>query len=117
MRGVLIAVLVLIVSGVHTAAALNAGQPPLERIEHSMTSAQEIVETDAAGLSHHSQCCEKGGNSDSSAAGTSCSVDCASFLVVAFDFRHSSERVIERTPHPKFSTRVPYPEGHPPKHG
>lgn len=90
MRSVLIALLIIIFSGVHTAAAFGAAHMDTGVIEHSTAADHDQIKAADNSHSHHMKCCEKANDTDTDLKLSGCGAECVSFVVSSLDVLFTS---------------------------
>lgn len=115
MRSVLIALLIIIFSGVHTAAAFGAAHMETGVIEHSTATDHNQIKAAEKSYSHQMKCCEKANDTDTDLKLSGCGADCVSFVVSSMDVLFTSSVAPEHC-RVLFLLAVPsLPQDHPPK--
>lgn len=115
MRSLLVALLIVLFAGVHTAAAFGVAHVDADAIGHSASMQHDMPSMAGNANSHHLNCCEKAGKPGSSGKISSCSADCVSFYVDNIVYQFSAEVTRESTPLRKLASLQPQPHDHPPK--
>ncbi|MES0882109.1 hypothetical protein [Roseibium sp. SCP14] len=115
MRSLLIAFLITIFAGVHTAAALSAGQADVSGITSQQQLDTMVIDTVEMGMAHHTQCCSDADTSGGAGSLASCSVDCGTFYLVDFSSEFVSEATVEIVPLASFLSVILRQPDHPPK--
>ena len=115
MRSLLIALLVVVFAGVHTAAALSAGQAEVSEITSQQNTDHAAIDAVMMGMTHHDQCCGDAGTVGGAGALASCSIDCGVFYLVDLSSEFVSERIIETVPLAIFSSVILRQPDNPPK--
>lgn len=119
MRSLLIALLIVLLAGAHTAVAPSTVHAVADAnahsasLEHDMSDMAEMADS---AVSRHHGCCENAGKTGPSGKSSSCSADCASFYADSIVQLFSADGIPESTPLRKLSALKPSPIDQPPKH-
>ncbi|MEP3437390.1 MAG: hypothetical protein ABJN75_11485 [Hoeflea sp.] len=115
MRSFLVALLIVIFSGVHTAAAFSAAQMETSGIEHATGIDHGQLEAADNAHSHHMKCCEKTGDTSSGSKLSGCGADCVSFVMSNVDMLIASLDSPEHSQTSLLFAVLSLPQDHPPK--
>jgi len=115
MRSVLIALLIIIFSGVHTAAAFGAAHMETGVIEHSTATDHDQTKAADKSHSHHMKCCEKANDTDTDLKLSGCGADCVSFVASSMDVLFTSSVSPEHSRVLLLLAVLSLPQDHPPK--
>ncbi|CTQ56144.1 hypothetical protein LP7551_04701 [Roseibium album] len=115
MRSLFVALLIVIFSGVHTAAAFGVAHMAASDVEHSTVMDHDQVDSADKAMSHQMKCCEKASDASSSSKNPGCSADCVSFVVSGMEVSISSSLTVERLGTPLLFALQVKPQDHPPK--
>ncbi|MBG6145770.1 hypothetical protein IWQ51_003916 [Labrenzia sp. EL_142] len=115
MRSVLIALLIIVFSGVHPAAAFGVAHMETSVIDHTTaTDLAQIKATDKS-HSHHLKCCEKASDTETDLKLSGCGADCVSFVVSSMDVLFTSSVSPEHSRALLLLAVPSLPQDHPPK--
>jgi hypothetical protein len=115
MRCFLIAFLVFVLAGVHSAAAFGAGHVETVGMEHAVSIQHETVVAEGVVSSSQMTCCKDAGKTGPNSDTSSCSADCPSFFFASVVYQFSACPTCESLPLPKLAALTPQPEDHPPR--
>jgi hypothetical protein len=116
MRNWFVALLIVLFTGVSTAAAFNVEQSNGGAIELTSSVEHEMSAAFGTYNSHHGKCCESSGEHGASAKTSSCAIDCPSLFVDDMIILFQANTTLEKTPLSEFSALKIYPKDQPPKH-
>lgn len=117
MRSLLMALLITVFAGVHTAAALGVGQTEVSGDTSLRIADKMMTDTGDMRMTHNSQCCGDTDTFGGAGCFANCSIDCGTFCLVEIAPDFVSERTIERTPVGSLSSVFLRKPDHPPKQG
>ena len=115
MRSFLVALLIVIFSGVHTAAAIGVAQMDASVIAHSAATDHDQVKSADKAHSHHMKCCEKASDTDTGSKMSGCGADCVSFVVSSTEVLFTSSVSTEHSRTPSLFAVLSLPQDQPPK--
>lgn len=115
MRCLLIAMLMVIFTGVHTAAAFGVAHMEASSIEHVAPADHDQMQAAEKGHSHHMKCCEKASDTNSGSKLSGCGADCVSFVVSNMNVLFPSSVSPENSRIPLLFAVASLPQDHPPK--
>jgi hypothetical protein len=115
MRSFLIAFLVLVLAGVHSAAAFGAGHLETAGMEHAVSVQDDKAVVADVVASSQMSCCKEADKTGSSDETSSCSADCPSFFVASIVYEFSACPTCESLPLLKLAALMPQLEDHPPR--
>lgn len=116
MRNILVALLIVMFSVVHSAAAFGVLHMDASGIEHSTAVDHDHIEADDKSHSHHMKCCEKASDTSSGSKLPDCGADCVSFIVSNIDLLFATSASPEHHRTPLLFALPSLPQDHPPKH-
>lgn len=115
MHSVLIAFLIVVFSGVHTAAAFDAGHLDLNGIKQMTVENEGQVAQGNEDRSHQMKCCENIGEEGSESQLSKCGADCVSFVISSADPLSVTPATPESHRTPSLSALPVLSQDHPPK--